>query len=54
MSIKDFKISDDVKLDFALKAWENVGEIAERATESDTGMLKKIKVDSEHRPRGAR
>ena len=48
------KLADDVKLDFAMKAWENVGEIAEKATESDTSFVKRIKLESEHRPRNAR
>ena len=45
------KISDDVKLDFGMTAWEEVGEIARRAAESDTGLIKSIKSVSEFRPR---
>ena len=45
------KIADDVKLDFATKPWEEVGEIANKAANSDTSLLKDIKRTSEHRPR---
>ncbi len=45
------KITDDVKLDFATKSWEEVGEIANKAADSDTSLLKRIKGESEFRPR---
>ncbi|KKM97918.1 hypothetical protein LCGC14_1163320 [marine sediment metagenome] len=45
------KISDDVKLDFGIKAWEEVGEIARKAAETDAGLIKSIKSVSEFRPR---
>ena len=45
------KITDDVKLDFATKSWEEVGEIANKAADSDTSLLKSIKSQSEYRPR---
>jgi len=45
------KISDDVKLDFGLKAWEEVGAIASRAADTDPALIKQIKGVSEFRPR---
>ncbi len=48
------KITDDVKLDFATKSWEEVGEIANKAADSDTSLLKGIKKESEYRPRSSK
>lgn len=46
------KISDDVKLDFGIKAWEEVGAIASRAADTDPSLIKSIKAVSEFKPRG--
>ena len=45
------KIADDVKLDFGIKAWEEVGSIALRAADTDANLIKTIKAASEFRPR---
>ncbi len=45
------KISDDVKLDFGIKAWEEVGAIASRAADTDPSLIKSIKSVSEFKPR---
>lgn len=46
------KIADDVKLDFGIKAWEEVGAIASRAADTDPSLIKSIKAVSEFKPRG--
>ena len=51
-SVLATKISDDVKLDFGIKAWEEVGAIASRAADTDPALIKGIKSVSEFKPRG--
>ena len=46
------RIGEDVKLNFGIKPFEEVGEIVSKAIESDSGLQKRIREISEFRPRG--